>query len=197
MKKKLVFGTTAICILLFAACLGCQSTQQTAPQSTQQGSLGKVLILYYTWSVGNTENGAKIIQALTNADIVKLEPVTPFPELSYDDMLPWVKAEQEKKAIHEIKDLGVNPASYDFIFIGTPVWYGDVSLPTEALLLKTDFGGKPVAFFAMANSNEGPIMSNFESKVRNAQIKEGISFRMRDEKEMAPKLIRWVNSLQR
>jgi len=191
MKKKLVIGIAAACVLLLAACQ-CQS----APRAEQQSSAGRVLILYYTWSEqANTENAAKIIQGITGADMIKVEPATPFPELNSNDFIAWGREQMENQAWPEIKDLGVDPASYDFIFVGTPVWYGTVSFPIETLLLNTDFGGKPVACFAMANSNEGNVLSLFAAKVTNGQVKEGIAFRMRDETEVEAKITQWVNAL--
>jgi len=185
MGKKFIFGLAAICIMLLA---GCQ----------QKSGLGKVLILYYTWSEqGNTENAAQIIQGLTDADMVKVEPATPFPELDTADFIAWGREQLENQTWPEIKELGVDPASYDFIFIGTPVWYGEVSFPIETLLLNTDFGGKPVACFAMANSNEGEVLSQFENKVINGQVKEGIALRMRDETEAETKITQWVNGLRK
>ena len=194
MGRKLVFGIAVVCVFLFAACQS--KSRQTDGQTGQQINLGRVLILYYTWSEqANTENAAKIIQGLTNADMVKVEPATPFPELDSGAFIAWGREQLEKQSWPEIKDLGVDPASYDFIFIGTPVWYGSVSFPIETLLLSTDFGGKPVACFAMANSNEGQILTLFENKVINGQVKEGIALRMQDETEVESKITQWVNGL--
>jgi len=185
MGKKLILGIMVVCVLLLAACPG------------KQQSLGKTLIVYYTWSEqGNTENAAKIIQGLTDGDMVKVEPATPFPELGIGEFIAWVQEQLENQSLPEIQDLGVDPASYDFIFIGTPVWHGSLSFPIESLLLTTDFGGKPVACFAMANSNEGEVLTNFENKVKNAQVREGIALRMRDETEVKAKITQWVNGLQ-
>jgi flavodoxin len=185
MKKGFIFGIAVVCFLLLAGC-------QSGPKS----GLGKVLILYYTWSEQtNTENAAKIIQGLTGADIVKVEPATPFPDLNPGEMINWAGEQRKKEGWPEIKNLGVDPASYDFIFIGTPVWFGTVAPPIETLLANTDFGGKPVACFAMANSNEGNVLSNFEEKVKNAQVREGIAFRMQSETEVEPKLTQWVRGL--
>jgi len=187
MGKKFVVGITVVCVLLLATC---QSTGR-------QQNFGKALVLYYTWSEqGNTENAATIIQGLTNADLVKVEPATPFPELGTGEFIAWGQEQRENQLWPEIKDLGVVPASYDFIFIGTPVWFGSVSFPIETLLLTTDFGGKPVACFAMANSNEGQVLTNFESKVKNGQVREGIALRMRDETEAEAKIAEWVNGLR-
>ena len=190
--KKLVFEIATICILLLTVC-------ESAKPTEQQNSLGKVLILYYTWSgQANTEKAAKIIQGLTGADMIRIEPATPFPaNFTEREMITWVGEQREKQARPEIKDLGLNPASYDFIFIGTPVWFGTVSLPIETLLLKIDFGGKPVACFAMANSNERDVLSNFKKLVKNAKVRDGIAFRMRDETEVESKITQWVNAIQR
>jgi len=195
MAKKLFLGIAAVCIFLSATC---QSTgQQTDGQTGKQDNLGKVLILYYTWSEqANTENAAKIIQGLTNADMIKVEPATPFPELDSGAFIAWGRGQLENQSWPEIKELGVNPASYDFIFIGTPVWYGSVSFPIETLLINTNFGGKPVACFAMANSNEGQVLTHFENKVKNGQVRQGIALRMRNETEVAAKITQWVNGLQ-
>jgi flavodoxin len=191
MRRKFVFVRGVICILLLAAC-------QSVPQTGQQNSLGKVLILYYTWSdQANTEKSAKIIQGLTNADMIKVEPVTPFPDLNTEDMIAWVGEQREKQVWPEIKDLGIDPASYDFIFIGTPVWYLTVSLPIESLLLKMDFGNKPVACFAMANSTEGEVLNNFKKQVKNGQVREGIAFRMQTETQVETKITQWVNGLRK
>ena len=185
MGKKFVLGIAVVCVFLFAACPG------------KQQNSDKTLILYYTWSEqANTENAAKILQGLTNADMVKVEPATPFPELDTGEFIAWGQEQLESQSWPEIQDLSVNPASYDFIFIGTPVWFGALSFPIEALLATTDFGGKPVACFAMANSNEGQVLTHFENKVKNGQVKEGIALRMRDETEVEAKITEWVNGLR-
>jgi flavodoxin len=192
MAKKLFLGIATVCISLSATC------QSTGQQTGGQNNSGKVLILYYTWSEqANTENAAKIIQGLTNADMIKVEPATPFPDLDSGAFIAWGRGQLENQAWPEIKSLGVDPASYDFIFIGTPVWYGSVSFPIETLLLNTDFGGKPVACFAMANSNEGQVLTHFENKVKNGQVRQGIAFRMRNETEVEAKITQWVNGLRK
>ena len=188
MGKKLLFGIGAICILFLVSC---QSVQETGPQ---QG-LGRVLILYYSWSEdANTANAAGILQGLTNATVVRVEPAEPFPVLDTADMIAWFIAQQPGFA-PEIQGLGVNLALYDFVLIGTPVWGGDVAPPIRTLLLNTDFQGKPVALFAMANTNEGPVLDNFEQQVRNGQVREGIAFRMATEAEVQTRITQWANNL--
>jgi len=182
---------TAMFMAVFAA-FG--STGQTG----QQHNLGRVLILYYTWSeYAYTARAARIIQGLTNATMIKVEPVTPFPKLNTRDMIAWVGTQRRNQQWPEIRDLGVDIASYDFIFIGTPVWHQTVALPIETLLLETDFGGRPVACFAIANNFEGQVLNHFARQVRNAQVREGISFRTTRETQFEARLTQWVHNMRR
>jgi len=190
MKKKLVFGIALIFMVVLAAYV-------PAGQSGQQHNLGRVLILYYTWSEhAYTARAARIIQGLTNATMIRVEPATPFPDLNTRDMIAWVGTQRRNQQWPEIRDLGVDPASFDFIFIGTPVWHQTVSLPIETLLLETDFGGRPVACFALANNFEGQVLNHFARQVRNAQVREGIAFRTTTETRLEARLTQWVNAMR-
>ena len=73
MVKKLLLGMTIVCVFLLASCRSTDRQTETDVQTVHQNNLGRVLILYYTWSEhANTENAAKIIQGLTNADMIKV-----------------------------------------------------------------------------------------------------------------------------
>jgi hypothetical protein len=72
--KKIIIWRIAVFGLLFCVIV------PAFGQSAQQSNLGKVLVLYYSYSENaNMEKVAKIIHGLTNADIVKVEPTVPFP----------------------------------------------------------------------------------------------------------------------
>ena len=189
MVKKLVFGIALVGALVFAA-------YGSTGQGGQQNNLGRVLILYYTWSeYAYTERAARIIQGLTNATMIKVEPLTPFPDLNTRDMIAWVGTQRRNQLWPEIRDLGVDPASFDFIFIGTPVWHQTVAMPIETLLRETDFGGRPVAGFALANNFEGQVLNHFARLARNAQVREGIAFRTTTETRLEARLTQWVQNM--
>jgi flavodoxin len=194
MKKTIILGIVAFGMLLC-------SKGAAFGQNTQSNDLGKALILYYSWSdSGRTERVAKIIQSLTNADIIEIEPVTPFPDLEYRPMTQWVKGQQEQGIQHPIKDIGVDISSYDFIFIGTPVWYQTFSLPIETLLRQTDFRGKSVATFATSQGGPGQVINNMEKAVRNARIRTGNVFDYVDrdnERQLTGKITAWIRDLRR
>jgi flavodoxin len=187
MRRMAVFG-----LLLGAAVLA-------FGQSTQQSNLGKVLILYYSYSENaNTEKVAKIIQELTNADIVKVEPAVPFPEMEYRQFTQWTRGEQRQGIYPPIRNLNVDIASYDFIFVGTPVWWGSPSLPITTLLRQTDFEGKPLAAFSTAQGGPGTAISDIEKQAKNALARGGINFNnVAGDRQINEKVIAWVRELQR
>jgi hypothetical protein len=47
----------------------------------------------------------------------------------------------------------------------------------------------------MANSREGEVLNNFSKQVKNAQVREGIAFRMQHETELEAKLTQWVKGM--
>jgi flavodoxin len=181
-------------LLIFMAML-----PQAFSQNSQRSNLGKVLILYYSWSDNaNTEKVAKIIQSLTNGDIVKVEPAVPFPNLSYRPMTEWVKEQQEKENYPAIKPLGVDIAAYDFIFVGTPSWYNTLSLPIVTLLQQTDFKGKPVTVFGTHQGNGRKIIGDFSSLVQNAAIVRGELFaNVASDTQIEQKVAQWVGRLRK
>jgi flavodoxin len=164
-----------------------------------QGNLGKVLILYYSWSDNaNTEKVAKIIQSVTNGDIVEVEPATPFPNLSYRPFTEWVKEQQEKKNYPAIKSIGVDIATYDFIFIGTPSWYNTLATPIVTLLQQTDFKGKAVTVFGTHQGNGSKILGDFSSLAQTAKIIRGELFgNVASDRGIEDKVTQWVRRLRR
>jgi flavodoxin len=191
--KKIIIGSIAVLGLLFC------TAALASGQSAQQNDLGKVLVLYYSYSENaNTEKVAKIIQELTNADIVKVEPATPFPEMEYRQFTQWAKEQQQQGTYPPIKNLNIDIASYDFIFVGTPVWWGSPSLPITALLLQTDFRGKPLAAFSTAQGGPGSAVSDIEAQAKNALSRGRMNFNnVAGDEQIAEKVTTWVRGLQR
>ncbi|QQO07699.1 flavodoxin [Breznakiella homolactica] len=191
MKKKNILCVMMITILLGAA-------GQAFGQSGSQVNLGKVLVLYYSWSdSANTERVAGIIRDLTGGDMAKVEPATPFPDLAYRPMTEWVRAQQAAGNYPAIKPLGVDVGSYDFIFIGTPAWYNTLALPLVTLLRETDFRGKPVTVFGTHQGNGSKIMGDFSAQVRNARVVPGELFgHVAGDRQLESKVAAWVRGIQ-
>ena len=71
----------------------------------------KLLIIYYSWSNGNTERIAKMLQSETDSDILKIDTVVPYSG-SYDDVVNQGQNEVQRGYEPEIKPLYINIAEY-------------------------------------------------------------------------------------
>lgn len=86
---------------------------------TGDKKMKKLLIIYYSWSNGNTERIAKMLQSETDSDILKIDTVVPYSG-SYDDVVNQGQNEVQRGYEPEIKPLDINIADYDIIAVGTP-----------------------------------------------------------------------------
>lgn len=81
-----------------------------------------MLIVYYSWSNGNTKGIAKKLGEATVADLVKINTVIPYTG-SYDEVVNQGQDEVNRGYQPEIEPLSVNIKDYDVIAVGTPAWW--------------------------------------------------------------------------
>lgn len=118
---------------------------------------GNTLVVYYS-ATGNTEAVANTIAGLTNADILKLEPVQPYSDADLDwtdeDSRVSREHENEEERIVELTAETVDDwQSYENIYIGYPLWWGIAAWPVEGFVKANDFTGKTVIPFATSSSS--------------------------------------------
>ena len=154
------------------------NSDDTDDSNTSSGE--KVLVVYFsksgenynvgTVSVGNTAMMASYIKEYLNADSFEIEPIEKYP----DDYSGATKKAQEEKnadARPEIKNKIDNFADYDTIFIGYPIWWGDMPQIVYTFLESYDFSGKKVIpFNTHEGSGAGGTYSTIKSKLSNADV---------------------------
>ena len=121
----------------------------------------KVLVVYFSrtgenYNVGNVEVGntammASYIKDYLNADSVEIVPVEKYPD-NYDECTKVASDEKDNNARPEIQNKIDNFDSYDTVFIGYPIWWGDLPMIMYTLMENYDFNGKNVIPF---NTHEG------------------------------------------
>ena len=123
-------------------------------------SNGKTLVVYFsradenysvgTVEIGNTELLAKEIIAKTDADEFKIEPKDKYPA-AYQKAIERATAERNDGARPEyIGDVDIS--SYDTIFFGYPIWWGDLPMVVYSFVEQHDWSGKTVI---PLNTHEG------------------------------------------
>lgn len=117
------------------------------------GANAKNLTVYFSVS-GNTERLANAIHENAGGDIVRIEPVNPYPVDDYHNKSFTYQAQQEKTdgTRPEIKDMDINLDEYDTIFVGYPIWWGSMPMAVYTFFDKYDLSNKTIAPF---NTHEG------------------------------------------
>jgi flavodoxin len=117
-----------------------------------EGRVVKILVVYYS-RTGYTKQVAETVAAGLEADLVSIEDVN-----SRAGALGYFRSGRDalfgrRGSIHPTE---TDPAGYDLVIVGTPVWAGRLSAPVRTYIAdhKTDL--KHVAFFCTEGAFGGP-----------------------------------------
>ena len=130
----------------------------------------RVLTVYYSWSNGNTERIAKLLQKEIGGDIVRIDTITPY-EGSYDDVVNQGQEEVQHGYEPEIKPLGVNISDYDVIAVGTPTWWYTMAPAVLTFLHTESFADKTVIPFMTNGGWPGNVIKDMKTACKGANIK--------------------------
>ena len=121
----------------------------------------KLLLVYDSWSCGNTERIAKALQHAAGGDLWKLDTAEPYRG-SYSEVVDQGQREVERGFEPELKPLGVDPAEYDCIAVGTPTWWYTMAPAVKTFLHQQQFSGKTVIPFMTNGGWPGICWENFD-----------------------------------
>lgn len=165
---------------------------EAAQQGAKTSADNDILILYF--SADNTKdvdavstatpmpNGessvkwiADIIHDEVGGDIAPIIPSKDYP-LEYDALADAAKAEVDNNERPAFEALEVNPADYDTIFIGYPVWWYTIPMVLETFFDKYDLSGKTIIpFNTHAGSRDGGTYKTIQEREPNAKVLEGLA----------------------
>ena len=130
----------------------------------------RVLTVYYSWSNGNTERIAMMLQKEIGGDIVRIDTITPY-EGSYEDVVNQGQEEVQRGYEPEIKPLGVNISDYDVIAVGTPTWWYTMAPAVLTFLHTESFADKTVVPFMTNAGWPGNVIKDMKTACKGADIK--------------------------
>lgn len=197
MKKNLLIVTL---VLVFTLCLtGCGSkevnkeaeskandilnnntSEKEASDANTTTDSKKILIVYFSKTgenynvgnidVGNTAMMASYIKEYLNADSFEIVPVNKYSD-DYEECKKEATKEMNENARPKIQNKVNNFDLYDTVFIGYPIWWGDMPMIVYTFLEEYDFTGKTVIPF---NTHEGSgnagTYSTIKSKLSGANV---------------------------
>lgn len=180
MKKIIYCLIIIICLVLSIGCGNKKETNDVSKKAndvlTKESSNKKdsnILIVYFSrtgenYNVGNVDVGNTAIMAsymkeYLDADSFEIIPTQKYPD-SYDECLEVATKEQKEKARPEIEKKLDNIDNYDTIFIGYPIWWGDMPMIIYTFLENYDLSGKTVIPF---NTHEGSGNAGTYDTIKN------------------------------
>lgn len=113
---------------------------------------------------GNTAMMAALIAEATGGDLFEITTVTPYPE-DYASMLRVAQEEIDTDARPELAAQVENMADYDVVFIGYPIWHGQMPQAIYTFMESYDLTGKTIIPF---NTHEGSGQSGTQRVIENA-----------------------------
>ena len=151
----------------------------------------KMLIVFYSHT-GNAKFVSEQIQALTDADVFELKPVDPYPE---DVNATHERARKEQEAGHLPAFVGSidNFADYDIIFLGSPNWFGTLSLPVFSFLKAYDLSGKTIVpFITFGGGGLMNTIDDLKTLAPDATILEALGVSRDNIKNSMPEIKQWL-----
>ena len=114
-----------------------------------------------TITEGNTAILAKMIASKTGSDIFEIVPEKAYPK-NYRECTNVAKDEQRKNARPAYKG-DIDTSGYDTIYIGYPIWWGDLPMVCYTFLEKHDLNGKTIVPFC---THEGSGLSGTDGNIK-------------------------------
>jgi flavodoxin len=97
-----------------------------------------------------------------------------------------------------LKPYTFNPAAYDLIIIGAPVWAGSPARPICAFLAETGITGKKIALFACHGGGAGKSLEQMKTLLPGNDISSEADFiyPLKNIEKVKQQVADWVNVLQ-
>ena len=132
----------------------------SAPSSLEGVDLDNALVVYYS-ATGNTGEAAGYIAGAIGADVFEIVPADPYTseDLTWTDPESRVSTEHDARVAGETVTVELtqttpdNWDSYDTVFIGYPIWWGEAAWPVDTFVQSNDFTGKTVIPFCTSASS--------------------------------------------
>ncbi len=122
-------------------------------ESSENGS--KALVVYFS-ATGNTKAVAETIARLQGADVYEIVPEQPYmdEDLNYNDRSTRATAEQNDADARPAISGGIEDiAEYDVIYVGYPIWWGDMPRILYTFFDTYDLTGKTIAPFCTSGGS--------------------------------------------
>lgn len=180
MKK--IISVLMICVMVFAlaACSGESSSESGSAQQdgSQSGAAGGNSLVVYFSATGNTQSVAETLAETQGAEIYEITPEDLYTDadLDYNNSSSRSTVEQnDENARPAISGSIDNIDDYDVIYVGFPIWWGDMPRIMYTFFDTYELSGKTIApFCTSGGSGISEAVNNIEKLEPDADIVEGL-----------------------
>ena len=152
------------------------------------------LVLFYSWS-GNTRRAARLLAERAGADLVELEPVSPYPA----DCAQTVR--QAGREIRQgicpaLRPLSLDLSGCEALFLGTPNWCGTMAPPLQSFLRQALPQGLRIApFCTHGGGGAGRIAADLARLCAGCEVLPLLSLRGDEVSAAGPAIDRWLEQI--
>lgn len=133
-----------------------QTEESGEPSPEETGEAGtKALVVYFS-ATGNTKAVAETLAELSGADIYEIVPEQPYTDedLNYNDRTTRATVEQnDPDARPAISGSITDFEQYEVVYVGYPIWWGDMPRILYTFFDAYDFTGKTIAPFCTSGGS--------------------------------------------
>lgn len=126
----------------------------SSPEKTEKAG-ARALVVYFS-ATGNTKAVAETLAELKGADIYEIVPEQPYTaeDLNYNDRTTRATAEQnDPNARPAIQGSITDFEQYEVVYVGYPIWWGDMPRILYTFFDTCDFSGKTIAPFCTSGGS--------------------------------------------
>lgn len=162
-----------ICLMTVLCAFSVVYAQQAEQSPVEERD---VLVIYFS-ATGTTKGVAEKIAALTDADIFEIVPAEPYTsaDLNWNDRNSRTSVETDDPSCRpEIDGEPVDLEGYSTIFIGYPIWWGDIPRIMSTFVESCDFGEiTMIPFCTSASSGVGQSDKHLEEQAGSGKWLKG------------------------
>lgn len=152
----------------------------------------KIAIIYFS-ATGTTRKVAEYIKELTGGDLIEIIPKDKYTDsdLNYNNNNSRATKEQNDSSARPEISNSIDTDSYDVIYLGYPIWWGDAPRIILTFLDEANLSGKTVIPFCTSGSSGiGTSVNYFKNNYKNVNWQDG-----RRLEPSQSEVEDWVNSL--
>lgn len=160
-------------------------TLAASPAAAETAETSKILVACFSRAgenygvgfveKGNTEIVAEMIAEQVGAVVFSIQTVKPYPK-GYEECTEIAWREKEEAARPELLEPLESLDEYEIVYLGYPIWYGDMPMAVYSFLENYDFTGKTILpFCTHAGSGLAGTVDSIRAVCEGATVLEGLA----------------------